>query len=99
MNKARIGKRIRTLSDLMAAAKGRRSVIIKQGSGMHREPAAFAVNYTGAVLFQLLSRGMYLYKAVKPIDQSKPPRVRRPKQAPPMATLNLPYYPDSEVVS
>lgn len=94
MKKARIGKRIRTLAQLRTAAMERRSVLIRTRYGFQRHPAAFAMNYTGSILLALMNEGMFLYKAVKPIDPNAPARAYQPKKLPPPPILRLPYYPE-----
>ncbi len=54
---------IKTLRQLKAAANARKSVHVPSIGGWHRPvPAAYAMNYTGDILFRLFVAGMYLYK-------------------------------------
>ncbi len=58
------GRRIADLADLEIAAKERRAVILPgEGWQGHKgyTPAAWAINFPGAVLLRMLREGIYLY--------------------------------------
>lgn len=97
-NHPRQGRRIRTLEELDAARKARRSVLVREGYGMHRYPAAYVMNRSASCVLGFITSGMFLYKPIKPIDPNKEPRKWMPKPAsfyePVKPILNLPYYPD-----
>lgn len=79
MKHPRQGKRIRTLAQLAQAAAERRSVLVY---GFRRHPAAAAMNWQAAYVFEVIQRGLFIYKPVKRIDTSKPPRKWIPYRPP-----------------
>ena len=58
--------RVKTLEQLDALAKERRSVVVPDCYCWFRpRPAAFVINLSGSVLVRLFSRGMYVYEKKK----------------------------------
>lgn len=58
----KISKRIKTVEELEAAAKSKRSVIVPSSQCWYKPcPAAFVINLQGHILVQLFRKGMYLY--------------------------------------
>jgi hypothetical protein len=60
------GKQIKTLKGLRKAKEDKRAVFVPKSMCFKKPmPAAFAINLTGEVLYQLFSRGMFIYKKPK----------------------------------
>jgi len=92
----RQGRKIRTLEELEAARRARRSVLVREGIGMVRYPAAYVMNRSAGCVLGFIMSGMFLYKPIKPIDPNAPVRKfpSKPREAAPQPVLALPYYPD-----
>lgn len=66
-NYAHPPERLRTLSDLVNAAERKKSVVCP---GFHAwvkpKPAAVVINLSGAIIYELLNAGIYVYEKPKP---------------------------------
>ena len=61
------GRRIRTLTDLVAISTSGRAVVIPSSRGFVKpKPAVFVVNLPARIVHEMLKKGVYLYVKEKP---------------------------------